>query len=52
MHGRRRIRAFAEYMILPTAAAIPVPAGWSAEQALGLVVNWPIAPAALRPWAA
>jgi NADPH2:quinone reductase len=41
--------AFAEYMVLPAAAAVPVPAGWSAEQALGLVVNWPTALAALRP---
>ncbi|WP_086675759.1 zinc-binding dehydrogenase, partial [Amycolatopsis pretoriensis] len=31
------------------AAALPVPAGWSAEQALGLVVNWPAALAALKP---
>jgi NADPH2:quinone reductase len=41
--------AFAEYMVLPAAAATPVPAGWTAEQALGLVVNWPTALAALRP---
>ncbi|MCE0762393.1 zinc-binding dehydrogenase [Pseudonocardia kujensis] len=41
--------AFAEYMVLPAAAAAPVPAGWTAEQALGLVVNWPTALAALRP---
>jgi NADPH2:quinone reductase len=41
--------AFAEYMLLPAAAAMPVPEGWSAEQALGLVVNWPTALAALRP---
>ncbi|MDT7799427.1 MAG: NADPH:quinone reductase [Actinomycetota bacterium] len=41
--------AFAEYAVLPAAAAMPVPAGWSAEQALGLVVNWPTALAALRP---
>lgn len=41
--------AFAEYMVLPAAAALPVPAGWSAEQALGLVVNWPTALAALKP---
>ena len=36
-------------MVLPAAAAMPVPAGWSPEQALGLVVNWPTALAALRP---
>jgi NADPH2:quinone reductase len=41
--------AFAEYMVLPAAAAMPVPAGWSAEQALGLIVNWPTALAALKP---
>src|SRR4051794_36524299 len=41
--------AFAEYMVMPAAAALPVPDGWSAEQALGLVVNWPTALAALRP---
>jgi NADPH:quinone reductase len=41
--------AFAEYMVLPAAAVMPVPAGWTPEQALGLVVNWPTALAALRP---
>src|SRR5262249_30728760 len=41
--------AFAEYMALPAAAAVPVPAGWGDEQALGLVVNWPTALAALKP---
>jgi len=41
--------AFAEYMVLPAAAAVPVPPGWTAEQALGLVVNWPTALAALKP---
>jgi NADPH:quinone reductase len=41
--------AFAEYLLLPAAAALPVPAGWADEQALGLVVNWPTALAALRP---
>ncbi|TMQ88343.1 NADPH:quinone oxidoreductase family protein [Actinomadura soli] len=41
--------AFAEYMVLPAVAAIPVPAGWTDEQALGLVVNWPTALAALKP---
>jgi NADPH2:quinone reductase len=40
--------AFAEYMVLPAAAAIPVPAGWTAEQALGLAVNLPTALAALK----
>ena len=41
--------AFAEYMVLPAAAAVPVPQSWADEQALGLVVNWPTALAALRP---
>jgi NADPH2:quinone reductase len=41
--------AFAEHMLLPASAAVPVPAGWTDEQALGLVVNWPTALAALKP---
>jgi NADPH2:quinone reductase len=41
--------AFAEYMALPAGAAVPVPAGWADEQALGMVVNWPTALAALKP---
>ncbi|MGI5420123.1 alcohol dehydrogenase catalytic domain-containing protein [Actinomadura luteofluorescens] len=41
--------AFAEYMVLPAAAAVPVPAGWDDEQALGMVVNWPTALAAPKP---
>ena len=41
--------AFAEYMVLPAAAALPVPAGWADAHALGLVVNWPTALAALKP---
>ncbi|WP_327146135.1 zinc-binding dehydrogenase [Nocardia sp. NBC_01327] len=41
--------AFAEYMVLPAAGAAPVPPGWTASQALGLVVNVPTALAALRP---
>ncbi|WP_028923611.1 zinc-binding dehydrogenase [Pseudonocardia acaciae] len=41
--------AFAEYMALPSAAAAAVPAGWADEQALGLVVSWPTALAALKP---
>jgi NADPH2:quinone reductase len=39
--------AFAEYMVVPAAAAVPAPTGWSAEQALGLAINWPTALAAL-----
>jgi NADPH2:quinone reductase len=41
--------AFAEYLVLPAAGVLPVPAGWTDEQALGLVVNWPTALAALKP---
>jgi NADPH2:quinone reductase len=41
--------AFAEYMVLPAVASVPVPAGWADEQALGMVVNWPTALAALKP---
>jgi NADPH2:quinone reductase len=40
--------AFAEYMVLPAAGAAPVPAGWTDEQSLGLVLNWATALAALR----
>ena len=41
--------AFAEYMVLPAAATLPVPPGWADHQALGVMVNWPTALAALRP---
>jgi NADPH2:quinone reductase len=41
--------AFAEYTALPAAAVMPLPVGWSEEQSLGLMVNWPTALAALRP---
>jgi NADPH2:quinone reductase len=41
--------AFAEYMVLPAAAAMPVPPGWTEQQALGLVVNAPTALATLKP---
>jgi NADPH2:quinone reductase len=41
--------AFAEYAVLPAVAAMAVPPGWTEQQALGLVVNWPTALAALRP---
>ncbi len=40
--------AFAEYMVLPAAGAAPVPAGWTDEQSLGLVLNRATALAALR----
>ena len=41
--------AFAEYAALPAAAVMPAPAGWAEQEALGLIVNWPTALAALRP---
>lgn len=41
--------AFAEYVVLPAAATVRVPEGWSDEQALGLLVSWPTALAALKP---
>ncbi|MER7009669.1 zinc-binding dehydrogenase [Dactylosporangium sp. NPDC000555] len=41
--------AFAEYMVLTAAGVVPVPAGWTGEQALGLILNWATALAALRP---
>jgi NADPH:quinone reductase len=41
--------AFAEYLVLSAVTALRVPAGWADEQAVGLVVSWPTALAALRP---
>jgi NADPH:quinone reductase len=41
--------AFAEYTVMPVAGLAPVPAGWRDEQALGLVLNWATALAALKP---
>ncbi|MGW6194723.1 quinone oxidoreductase family protein [Kribbella sp. NPDC055110] len=40
---------FAEYMVLPARAAVPLPAGWTEQETLGLVVSWPTALAALKP---
>jgi NADPH:quinone reductase len=40
---------FAQYLVLAAGAAVPVPAGWADEQALGLAVSWPTALAALKP---
>jgi NADPH2:quinone reductase len=40
--------AFAEYMVLPAGTTLPVPPGWADEQALGLVLNWGTALAAIR----
>ncbi|MFD5871976.1 NADPH:quinone oxidoreductase family protein [Streptomyces sp. NPDC060322] len=41
--------AFAQYMRMPAAAALTVPSGWSDAEALGLVLNWATALAALKP---
>ncbi len=41
--------AFAQYMTMPAVEALPVPIGWSDAQALGLVLNWATALAALKP---
>jgi NADPH2:quinone reductase len=41
--------AFAEYMVMPAAGVTPIPEGWRDEQALGLVLNWATALAALQP---
>ncbi|WP_338763328.1 NADPH:quinone oxidoreductase family protein [Nocardia vulneris] len=41
--------AFAEYMVQDAAAVAPIPPGWSDEQALGLILNWATALAALKP---
>ena len=36
-------------MAMPAAGALPVPPGWSDAEALGLVLNWATALAALKP---
>ncbi|MFI5980804.1 NADPH:quinone oxidoreductase family protein [Streptomyces sp. NPDC051555] len=41
--------AFAPYMVMPAAGVLPVPAGWSDAEALGMVLNWATALAALKP---
>lgn len=41
--------AFAEYMVMPHYGVLPVPSGWSDAAALGMVLNWATALAALRP---
>ncbi|MEY9864001.1 NADPH2:quinone reductase [Catenulispora sp. GAS73] len=41
--------AFAQYMTMHSADVLPVPAGWSDAESLGLVLNWATALAALRP---
>ncbi|MEU3767547.1 zinc-binding dehydrogenase [Amycolatopsis keratiniphila] len=40
--------AFAEYMVMPASGAVAVPEGWSDEQAIGLILNWVTALAALK----
>src|SRR5690242_5569786 len=41
--------AFAQYMTMPAAQVLPVPSGWTDAEALGLVLNWATALAALKP---
>ncbi|MFD0020049.1 zinc-binding dehydrogenase [Streptomyces sp. NPDC058382] len=41
--------AFAQYMTMSAAEALSVPTGWSDSEALGLVLNWATALAALKP---
>ncbi|MFC0622636.1 NADPH:quinone oxidoreductase family protein [Kribbella deserti] len=41
--------AFAQYIVMTAAGVAPVPEGWTDEQALGLVLNWATALAALKP---
>ncbi|GGQ52461.1 zinc-binding dehydrogenase [Streptomyces flaveolus] len=41
--------AFAQYMTMPAAGVLLVPSGWSDAEALGLVLNWATALAALKP---
>jgi NADPH:quinone reductase len=41
--------AFSEYVLMPAAGVLPVPPGWSDAAALGMVLNWATALAALRP---
>jgi NADPH:quinone reductase len=40
--------AFAQYMTMPAAAVLAVPSGWTDAQALGMVLNWATALAALK----
>ncbi|MFJ9853437.1 NADPH:quinone oxidoreductase family protein [Streptomyces sp. NPDC101150] len=41
--------AFAQYMTMAAPGVLPVPSGWSDAAALGLVLNWGTALAALKP---
>jgi NADPH2:quinone reductase len=40
--------SFAEYAVLPATGLLPVPPGWTDEQAIGLLSTWATAYAALR----
>ena len=41
--------AFAQYMAMPASGALRIPSGWKDAAALGLVLNWATALAALKP---
>ncbi|MGP3969943.1 zinc-binding dehydrogenase [Streptomyces sp. 6N223] len=41
--------AFAEYMVMPATGVLPIPSGWGEAEALGMVLNWATALAALKP---
>ncbi|MEV0241516.1 zinc-binding dehydrogenase [Streptomyces sp. NPDC050674] len=41
--------AFSQYMTMPASGVLPVPYGWSDAAALGMVLNWATALAALKP---
>ncbi|MEU0029784.1 NADPH:quinone oxidoreductase family protein [Streptomyces sp. NPDC006335] len=41
--------AFAQYMTMPAEGVLRVPSGWSDAAALGMVLNWATALAALKP---
>lgn len=41
--------AFAQYMTMPAAGVLPVTTGWRDAEALGMVLNWATALAALKP---
>lgn len=41
--------AFAQYMTMPAAGVLEVPSGWADAAALGMVLNWATALAALKP---
>lgn len=41
--------AFAQFMTMSASSALPVPPGWTDAEALGMVLNWATALAALKP---